>query len=127
MQYFGGKAKIAKEIADILNQNISNQAFIEPFCGSCNVLQYINAPNIYAYDVHKPLISMWKNIQNGWIPPKNISEKEYQIAKTLSDEDPLKAFVGFGSSFGGKYFGGYARSPGRTENSRNYALMAYNS
>ena len=37
--------------------------------------------------------------------------------------DPLTAFVGFGCSYSGKWFGGLAKDG----NGRNYALNAYNS
>jgi DNA adenine methylase len=42
--------------------------------------------------------------------------------KSLPDSDPLKGFVGFGASFGGKWFGGYAQGEGRNhaeESARN--------
>ena len=64
---------------------------------------------------------MWKAIQDGWIPPKEVEEIEYNKIK---NEQPsaLRGFIGFGCSWGGKFFGGYAR-----ENSdRNFALNAHN-
>ena len=51
----------------------------------------------------------------------NISEEEYKLAKTRKDH--LKAFVGFGCSFAGKYFGGYARG----SEERNYCSNAKHS
>ena len=75
-----------------------------------------------ANDVHTSLIMMWQALQNGWIPPKEVSEQEHKEAKKMSD-CALKAFAGFGCSFGGKYFGGYARNSIKN----NYALSAHNS
>ena len=41
-----------------------------------------------------------------------MSEEEYQRLKSANDRaDPLTAFVGFACSFGGKWWGGYARQP----------------
>lgn len=122
MRYFGGKARIAKQLSEFINQRLKpNQAFVDAFCGSCNVVSKIKAPIRIANDLHKELIAMHKAIQEGWIPPDSISEEEYKLAKT--QEDHLKAFVGFGCSFSGKYFGGYAR--GGEE--RNYCSNAKHS
>jgi site-specific DNA-adenine methylase len=65
---------------------------------------------------------MYQAVAAGWEPPETVSEEEYKVAKGLPDSDPRKAFCGFGSSFGGKHFGGYAgvytayRANGKTEN-----------
>lgn len=121
MQYFGGKQKIAKELAICINTLVSNPTiYLEPFCGSCNVGQFIKAKRRIFCDINKPLISMWKELIKGWEPPDNISESEYQLAKLGKVEPHLTAFIGFGCSFAGKYFGGYARG----DNGRNYALNA---
>lgn len=38
MQYFGGKARIAKEIVNVLNRyRKQDQTFVEPFCGGINI------------------------------------------------------------------------------------------
>ena len=38
MQYFGGKARIAKDIVSVLNEyRKPNQLFVEPFCGGINI------------------------------------------------------------------------------------------
>ena len=45
----------------------------------------------------------------------------YDYIRTHKDEDHvLTGFVGFGCSFGGKWFGGYARNAGGT----NYAAQS---
>ena len=77
-----------------------------------------------AYDKHPYLIAMYKELQNGWIPPDTITKEEYYYIKNNKDEKPyLTGFVGFGCSFAGKWFGGYA------SNSRgdNYCLNSKNS
>ena len=63
---------------------------------------------VYASDAHEDLMLMWQAVQDGWVPPSNVSLEEYQA---LRDAEPsaLRGFVGFGGSFGGKWFGGYAR------------------
>lgn len=64
MQYFGGKAKIAKEISKELQSRLKEgQAFVDLFCGSCNVVSKIKAPVRIANDLHKELISLHKAVQ----------------------------------------------------------------
>lgn len=124
MQYFGGKAKIAKELSKELQSRLKEgQAFVDLFCGSCNVVSKIKAPVRIANDLHKELITLHKAVQEGWIPPSSISELEYKEIKNSNEvPDYLKAFVGFGCSFSGKYWGGYARG----SEVRNYATNAKN-
>lgn len=124
MQYFGGKAKIAKELSKELQSRLKEgQAFVDLFCGSCNVVSKIKAPVRIANDLHKELISLHKAVQQGWIPPSSVSELEYKEIKNSNEvPDYLKAFVGFGCSFAGRYFEGYARG-GR----QNYASGSANS
>lgn len=123
MQYFGGKAKIAKVLVPELQKYISEgQTFVDAFCGSCNVLSGIKATKRIGNDLHEELISLHKAVQSGWIPPSHISEEEYKNAREGGVEDHLKAFIGFGCSFSGKYFGGYARN----NIGHNYARSAKN-
>lgn len=78
--------------------------------------------NRSASDACKPLIELYKALQKGWIPPAEVSEADYQNARDGKCEPHLQAFIGFGCSFAGKWFGGYARS-----GKRNYAANARNS
>ena len=128
MRYFGGKAKIAKELSVFLQSKIiPNQTFVDLFCGSCNVVSKIQAKERIANDLHKELIALHKAVQQGWIPPEEISEQEYKLLKYDLDgnySDHLRGFVGFGLSYGGKWFGGYARNYERV---RNYSIESWNS
>lgn len=52
---------------------------------------------------------MWQALQNGWIPPEIVTKEEYYQVKANQDKNPaLTGFVGFGCSFGGKWWGGFA-------------------
>lgn len=125
MRYFGGKAKISKHLAEFLNTQLKQeQAFYDVFCGSCNVISKVdsNRPRI-ANDLHKELIAMWRHVQQGGEIPDEISEEQYRIIKNDNTQPGwLRAFVGFGCSFAGKYWGGYARG-----STQNYAKSAKNS
>lgn len=61
-------------------------------------------------DKQEYLIELYRAIQNGWLPPESLSLEEYYRVKENKDENKaLTGFVGFGCSFGGKWFGGYGR------------------
>lgn len=117
MRYLGGKTRIAKAIAEIVNAERGDRVFWEPFCGGLSVSVRLAAhgPGIVS-DAHPSLIALYQAVRDGWAPPKHVAEEEYQAARSLPDHDPLKGFIGFGCSFGGKWFGGMARGGGR-----NYA------
>ena len=144
MQYQGGKSRIAKPISEVIINEVSrwkvkdsdfdcgsnrereresNRTFVSLFCGSCAVEAKL-APHfdrVICNDKHEYLIEMLKGVQNGYELPEHISEEEYKYIKSHKDEDKiLAAFVGFGCSFGGKFFGGYARNKEQT----NYALQS---
>jgi len=116
MKYLGGKQRLGKHIAPILLklwETNNYNGYMEPFCGSLGVLKQVipllHAKNIIANDYHPDLIQMWQDLQNGSLQmPTSISYNEYEKAKLIDSPNGYKAFVGFGMSFGGKYFGGYA-------------------
>jgi DNA adenine methylase len=115
MRYFGGKARTAKYITEFLLNNISkDRYFIDLFCGSCNITSKISSKHglVMANDVHRELICMWKEAVNGREFPINVSEEDFNNARS-SNDSALKAFIGFGGSFAGIYFSGYARGGGR--------------
>lgn len=128
MQYFGGKERIAKELSSFINENYlkgNRKPFIDLFCGSCNVMTKVDHNRLrIANDRHKYLIAMWKELQNGWIPPKNCTKEQYDYVKEHVDVKPhVSGFIGFGCSYSGKWWGGYAKD----NTGRNYCLNAHNS
>lgn len=114
MRYLGGKSKIAKQLAArILALTPSRAKLIEPFIGGAGMTSEL-APHfgeVDASDAHEDLVLMWQALLNGWEPPTSITENEYKALK-LSDPSALRGFAGFGVSWGGKWFGGYARGRG---------------
>lgn len=69
---------------------------------------------------------MWQALQAGWTPPDHVSQQEYDALKT-ANSSALRGFVGYGCSFGGKWFGGYARSRNGAAPNYNYAAGAVRS
>ncbi len=82
MQYFGGKARIARDVVSVLNEyRKPNQLFVEPFCGGINIT-CLMGDNVIANDKNFELIEMYKALQSGWQPPENVTEEDYENAKT---------------------------------------------
>lgn len=136
MQYFGGKARVGSKIVEYLN-GIPHSTYYEPFVGGAWIMSRMATRKArIASDICVPIIALYKALQDGWEPPDYVSEEDYAWAK--SDDAPLyfKAFAGFGCSFAGKWFGGYARgghgadaktaprSLDKKFNPRNYAMNA---
>jgi len=82
----------------------------------------VNAPSRIANDVNYYLIELFRAVQNGWKPPDFVPFELYQDIRKHKDryEPELVGFVGFGCTFGGKWFGGYARD----KEGNNYAARA---
>lgn len=116
MKYLGGKQRLGKRISPVLYDlwdSTKYNGYLEPFCGSLGVFQHMTnlpkARTIVANDYHSDLIAMWKAVQSGeFVPPSSVSEAEYNEAKEIPSPNAMKAFIGFGMSFGGRFFGAYA-------------------
>jgi DNA adenine methylase len=108
--YAGGKQAIGKEIAQIINNmNPRGQMpYWEPFVGMCGVMQHVDARQRSGSDSHEEVIEMWRALQQGWIPPKTCTEKQYLSVKNNPKANKaLRAFWGHGLSYGGTYFGAF--------------------
>lgn len=134
MQYLGGKSRLAKRLAAILeSERAQGGRFVDVFCGAWNVTAAMGShgPRV-ANDACQPLVTLAQAWLAGWRPPAEVSLEVWQAAKAAKDPaDPMTAFAGFGVSFGGNWFSSYAANrltPGpRTPNGYRYALLAGNS
>ena len=125
MRYVGGKARIAKEVSEVILSLASDRgSYYEPFVGGGAMMEKM-APRFqqsFIGDFSEDLILMWRNIHSGWRPELEISEDEYAALRE-AEPSALRGLVGFGGSFGGKWFGGYARggiqSSGKPRNHQN--------
>jgi DNA adenine methylase len=123
MQYMGGKARIARYVAPVIIERIKvtgAQVYWEPFLGGANMFTRI-VPHVevaIGSDIMPDLIMMWQAVQQGWLPPDLITREQYAALRHATPS-ALRAFAGFGCSFGGKWFGGYGtqkdRGRGTTE------------
>lgn len=115
MRYVGGKTRIAKPLAELIRTAREDRStYVEPFLGGASVFSVVAPafPRTVAADVVPDLVLMWQAARDGWTPPSDLSEAEY-AALRHAEPSALRGFAGFGCSFGGKWFGGYARGAGR--------------
>src|SRR5687767_5438406 len=105
MRYLGGKYRYAKQIAKSINTIRNGRTVLDAFCGGLSVSAALGG-EIIAYDINSDLIELYQAVAQGWDPPSKLNKEEWQAAKTAAN--PLKAFAGFGCSFGGIWFSSYA-------------------
>lgn len=113
MKYMGSKARLAKDLAPIINKIIEQKqidTYMEPFIGGANMIEHIKCKNKIGIDNNKYLIAMWNSLKNGWRPPKEMSREMYEDIRDNMDnyDDNLVAIAGFCATYNAKWFGGYA-------------------
>lgn len=110
MQYQGGKAKACKAIVKTMVDNgLTDQVVVEPFCGACHVTYELCriGRTVHASDLNRSLIMMWQKALAEGVSSFPIDD--YDSWKTAAPSAE-KALVGYGASWGGKWFGGLARN-----------------
>jgi len=116
VRYLGGKSRIAKHIAAIVNaaRTAERPGFWEPFCGglSMSVQLAAHGPGVIS-DANPALIALYRAVRDGWDPPTEVTREQRDAALALPDSDPYKAFARIGCGFGGDWGAGYARGDGR--------------
>ena len=121
MKYMGSKNRIAKHLLPIMLENRNGRTWVEPFVGGANMIDKVEGKRIGS-DFNEYVISLFTGIQNGFMPPNEVSEEEYKQARLNRVVTPLVSFIGFGCSYSGKWFGGYARGNTNKGQPRNYCL-----
>lgn len=111
MRYPGSKKRLAPWLVEnIVPRAGGRTTLIEPFLGGANSFAAL-APYFkrqFALELNLDIALMWQAVIAGWAPPTEVTEAEY-TALHKAPPSPLRGFVGSGCSFGGKWFGGYAR------------------
>lgn len=123
MWYLGGKMRQSKQIVAAVEQlHPKFKIYVEPFCGAlwsaCAVMTAFPDRRYILNDKNSHLITFWKHSQSGWNPPEHPTEKDYEYYnRTRPANDPMTGYLGFAWSFGGKFFGGPARTDGKFKGS----------
>jgi hypothetical protein len=71
MRYMGGKERIARYIAPIINDSLGGGGvFVSPFAGGLSVESRVVADRYLLSDAHGSLCCMWDAVlSRGWVPP----------------------------------------------------------
>lgn len=119
MRYMGGKFRQRRVIADALRPCIDGDTtYVEPFLGGgwsfAHVIETCRPGHAIGADVNGSLIELWRRVVAegvDWLPVSlEEVEANYHAYKAAQDmSDPLTAWYGV-CSFGGKWYGGIARS-----------------
>jgi DNA adenine methylase len=114
MKYLGGKTFIREWIRDVILSRISDPLqlrYIEPFVGSAAVWTIMAClfKEAVGFDGHKDLVLFLNAVRSGWKPPADITFKEYEKLRS-APPSPLRGYVGFMCSFGGKFFHGFYKN-----------------
>ena len=114
----GNKRRIVNDILPvILAAWKPGQSYVEPFCGSCSVIQKVsNSVQRIANDNNRYLIAMWKALTLGtWKPPTTIDKPFYDTVRESwhkddgKYDDALIGWIGFMASRNGRFYdGGYS-------------------
>lgn len=114
--YQGGKKRLGKKIYNIiyeLEELITNAhvlPYFEPFVGMGGVLRHFSKEktrHVYACDINKDLIMMWKAIQKGWKPPTKCNRKYYEELKNSKKHSAERGYLGVVASWSGIFFSSY--------------------
>lgn len=112
MQYSGGKAGLAKELGgEVVRRGAGRSVYVEPFVGGGFMFERTapHFPLAVAGDANPDLILLWRAVASGWTPPRAVTEDQYRALRHAA-ASPERTFAGFGCSFSGKWWGGYARN-----------------
>lgn len=123
MKYMGSKNRHAKHLLPIILKNREEgEWYVEPFVGGANMIDKVEGKRIGS-DNNKYLIDFWKATQNGFLPPVNITSKQYFHIKENKEEDTvLTLWAGICCSYGGKWFGGYINDYKESRRGKNGVL-----
>ena len=126
MRWQGGKCRLAKRIVATINElKKTNQTFVEPFCGGCNITWLVEGEKI-VNDICPYIIAMWKALQQGWEPPFTTITREHynEIRKNYANYPPeLVGYVVYGNAYGANWTGGFGEGKGRNALLETYTAI----
>lgn len=110
MRYVGGKGKIARQLADVIAASTDAETVYEPFMGGGAMTAELAGrfTEVIAGDAMEDIAMMWQQVIAGW-DPHPVTESEYRDLRASAEASAIRGFAGSGCSFGGKWFGGFAR------------------
>lgn len=129
MRYLGGKTNIGRQISEVLKKYAppdTVKGFVEPFCGSLGITVHMvdDYKRCYISDINKDLIMLWKELKAGTFKfPRDVSEQTWNRYKKSQTPSAMRAFIGFGCSFGGLWFCAYAQKYSQSNMSKHRNIL----
>ncbi len=125
MHYMGSKKRFTKRLLDVMEPCREGRPWVEPFVGGANVICMVDGGVRIGNDENKYLIALLMAVRDGWVPPTTVTKEEYECVRLSPNNyhDNVVGFIGFACSFGGKWWGGYAKN----QRGDNYARQGSNS
>ncbi len=127
MKYIGSKERISNLIVPFIQDCIDDnniKSYIEPFVGSCAIIEKINCKLKQGFDSNQYLIALWREVQRGLdLSRIYLTKEQYDKVKNNKDEFPdwMVGFAGFLCTYNAKFFGGYAKvTTTKIGTTRNY-------
>jgi len=118
MRYYGGKARIAKELVAFMS-DLNSEArlpYFEPFMGGANVFvrmcDAIGPERCWGCDANADIMRLFLEFKRGWTPPQVVHHETFTACQrdvAHGMRSAYHSFVGFGCSYGGIYYDSYAR------------------
>ena len=116
MRFMGGKFRQSKQIAKIIGERHGKGFhYCEPFAGgmwsATRVIKELNPTQVLLSDINRPLVLLWQGLIDGSItlPTYCTQETHAKYKETQDPDDPLTAWYGIACSFGGMWYGTFAR------------------
>ena len=124
MIYMGSKNRIAKEILPIMLKEREERTWVEPFVGGANIIDKVQGNRI-GNDNQEYVIALYKALQNGYVPPKEVTSDFFFEVENNKDKYPkeLVGYLGTQLTFGCEWWGSFRRD---NTGKRNYGVEAYN-
>lgn len=124
MKYMGSKNRIAKEILPIMLKERDKRTWVEPFVGGANIIDKVQGNRI-GNDNQEYVIALYKELQNGYTPPKEVTSDLFFEVENNKDKYPkeLVGYLGTQLTFGCEWWGSFRRD---NTGKRNYDVEAYN-
>lgn len=110
--YMGGKERLGREIAAIINKFIQAhgaQSYFEPFCGMGGVAQYIVCHLVLLSDANPSTLLLMRAMVSGKPHiqvPTSVTKQEW-VALRNGRHTVTRAVVGISTSFSGNMFSGF--------------------
>ena len=100
------------------------RTWVEPFVGGANVIDKVQGNRI-GNDNQEYVIALYKALQNGYVPPKEVTSDFFFEVENNKDKYPkeLIGYLGTQLTFGCEWWGSFRRD---NTGKRNYGVEAYN-